>query len=314
MKGDLRLAFCFPGQGSQSVGMGRGFHDASPGARAVFEEASDALGLDLAKLCFEGPGEALQLTANTQPAVLAVSVAATAVLTERGLEPSVVAGHSLGEYSALVAAGALAFRDAVRLVRRRGEFMQEAVPVGTGAMAAILGLDLPVVEEICREAGAGQVVDVANINAPGQVVVAGHRAAVERAVALAAQRGGRRSVLLPVSAPFHCRLMAPAAEQLAAVLAGMPTAPPRLPVVRNVDAGLTTRADEVAPFLVRQVTAPVRWTECVGRMAAEGARAFLEVGPGRVLTGLLKRIDGSLAGLAVEDPGGLEKAVAALGG
>ncbi len=314
MKGDLRLAFCFPGQGSQSVGMGRGFHDASPGARAVFEEASDALGLDVAKLCFEGPGETLQLTANTQPAVLAVSVAATTLLAERGLEPSVVAGHSLGEYSALVAAGALAFRDAVRLVRRRGEFMQEAVPVGTGAMAAILGLDLPVVEEICREAGAGQVVDVANINAPGQVVVAGHLAAVERAVALAAQRGGRRSVLLPVSAPFHCRLMAPAAERLAAVLAGVPTAPPRLAVVRNVDAGLTTRADEVAPFLVRQVTAPVRWTECVGRMAAEGARAFLEVGPGRVLTGLLRRIDGSLAGFAVEDPGGLEKAVAALGG
>lgn len=308
-----RLAFCFPGQGSQAVGMGRGVHDASAGARAVFQDASDTLGLDVARLCFEGPEAALQLTTNTQPAVLTVSVAAAAVLAERGVAPAIVAGHSLGEYSALVVARALAFPDALRVVRHRGELMQEAVPVGTGAMAALLGLDLPVVEEICREAAEGEVVEVANINSPAQVVVAGHKGAVERAVALAASRGGKRSVLLPVSAPFHCRLMAPAAERLAAVLAGVATAAPRVPVVRNVDAGVTTRAEEVVPFLVRQVTAPVRWTDCVRRMAGEGATIFLEVGPGRVLTGLLKRIDGSLTGYAVEDPAGLDKVAAALG-
>src|SRR5436309_8433947 len=256
----LRLAFCFPGQGSQAVGMGRGFHEASGTARSVFEEASDALGLDVAKLCFEGPEETLQLTPNTQPAILTVSVAAARVVGECGLTPRVVAGHSLGEYSALVTAGALPFADAVRVVRRRGEVMQEAVPVGTGAMAAILGLPVGAVEEICREAAQDEVVEVANINSPVQVVVAGHRGAVERAVALAAARGGRRSVLLPVSAPFHCRLMAPAAAALAAVLADVPAAAPVVPVVRNVDAGLTTRADEVKPFLGSQMTAPVRWT------------------------------------------------------
>jgi [acyl-carrier-protein] S-malonyltransferase len=313
-----RVAFCFPGQGSQAVGMGRGFHEASPAARATFEEAGDALGLDVAKLCFEGPEEALQLTANTQPAVLTVSVAAARALAERGVSPGIAAGHSLGEYSALVVAGALRFDEALRLVRHRGEFMQEAVPVGTGAMAALLGLELPVVEAICREAesvaGAPtppEVVAVANVNSPGQVVIAGHRAAVERAVALAATRGGRRSVMLPVSAPFHCRLMAPAADRLAVVLAKVSVAEPAVPVVRNVDGGMTTTADEVVPFLVRQVTAPVRWTDCVARMAAEGAQTLLEVGPGRVLTGLLRRIDGGLTGLAVEDPAGADKAVVA---
>jgi [acyl-carrier-protein] S-malonyltransferase len=310
---DARLAFCFPGQGSQAVGMGRAFHEASPAARAVFEEASDALGFDVAKLCSEGPESELQLTANTQPAVLTVSVAGTRLLAERGLVPAVVGGHSLGEYTALVAAGALAFADAVSVVRRRGEFMQEAVPLGTGAMAAILGVDLPVVEGICRDAAEGEVLDVANINSPGQIVVAGHRAAVERAVALAPARGGKRSVLLPVSAPFHCRLMEPAAQRLDAALAGVHVADPRQPVVRNVDAELTTRADEVRPFLVRQVTAPVRWTDCVARMAREGCRTFLEVGPGKVLTGLLRRIDGTLTGLSVEDLAGLDKALAALG-
>jgi [acyl-carrier-protein] S-malonyltransferase len=309
---DVRLAFCFPGQGSQAVGMGRAFHEASPAARAVFEEASDTLGLDVAKLCFEGPEADLQLTANTQPTVLTVSVAGARLLAERGLAPAVVGGHSLGEYAALVAAGALSFADAVRVVRLRGEFMQEAVPVGTGAMAAILGAELPVVEAICREAADGEVLDVANINSPGQIVVAGHRSAVERAVAAAPAHGVRRSVLLPVSAPFHCRLMAPAAERLAHVLGGVPAADPRPPVVRNVDAELTTRADDVRPFLIRQVTAPVRWTDCVGRMAKEGCRTFLEIGPGKVLTGLLKRIDGALAGFAVEDVAGLDRALAAL--
>jgi [acyl-carrier-protein] S-malonyltransferase len=224
---DVRLAFCFPGQGSQAVGMGRAFHDASPAARAVFEEASDTLGFDVAKLCFEGPESELQLTANTQPTVLTVSVAGARLLAERGLAPAVVGGHSLGEYSALVAAGALAFADAVRVVRLRGEFMQEAVPVGTGAMAAILGAELPVVEAICREAADGEVLDVANINSPGQIVVAGHRSAVERAVAVAPAHGIKRTVVLPVSAPFHCRLMAPAAERLTAVLSEIRAADPR---------------------------------------------------------------------------------------
>jgi len=315
MSGERRLAFCFPGQGSQAVGMGKGFHDASAAARAVFEEAGDVLGLDVARLCFEGPEAALQLTANTQPAILTVSVAGAALLSERGLAPAIAAGHSLGEYSALVVTGALSFRDAVRIVRHRGEFMQEAVPVGAGAMAALLGLELAAVEALCQEAAAGspgEVVEVANVNSPGQIVIAGHKAAVERAVALAATRGGRRSVMLPVSAPFHCRLMAPAAERLAGVLDGVRTAAPRVPVVRNVDGGVTVRADEVVPFLIRQVTAPVRWTDCVGRMAAEGARTLLEVGPGRVLTGLLRRIDGALTGFSVEDPAGLDKAAAAL--
>jgi [acyl-carrier-protein] S-malonyltransferase len=311
---DARLAFCFPGQGSQAVGMGRAFHEASAAARAVFEEASDTLGFDVAKLCYEGPESDLQLTANTQPAVLTVSVAGARLLAERGLAPAIVGGHSLGEYSALVAAGAMTFADAVAVVRRRGQFMQEAVPVGTGAMAAILGVDLPDVEEICREAAQGEVLDVANINSPGQIVVAGHRAAIERAVALAAARGGKRSVLLPVSAPFHCRLMAPAAERLATVLAGVRTVDPRPPVVRNVDADVTTRGSDVQPFLIRQVTAPVRWTDCVARMARAGCRTFLEVGPGKVLTGLLRRIDGALSGIAIEDVAGLDKALAALGG
>ncbi|MGH7263962.1 MAG: ACP S-malonyltransferase [Candidatus Rokuibacteriota bacterium] len=307
-------AFCFPGQGSQAVGMGRAFHETSPRARAVFEEAGDALGLDVARLCFEGPAESLQLTVNAQPAILTVSVATAAVLEARGIAPRVVAGHSLGEYSALVVAGALAFADAVRVVQRRGQFMQDAVAVGTGAMAAILGLERPVVEEVCRAAAGSpdEVVEVANVNSPSQIVVAGHKAAVERAVEIAAQRGGKRSVLLPVSAPFHCRLMAPAGERLAEVLEGVSVAAPRIPVVRNVDAEATTTADAVRSHLVRQVTAPVRWSDCVRRMAAAGASTFLEVGPGRVLTGLLKRIDGTLTGLAVGDPAGAEKAAAAV--
>jgi len=224
-----------------------------------------------------------------------------------------VAGHSLGEYSALVVVRALAFPDALRVVRHRGELMQEAVPVGTGAMAALLGLDLPVVEEICREAAEGEVVEVANINSPAQVVVAGHKGAVERAVALAASRGGKRSVLLPVSAPFHSALMKPAADRLAAELERVEVHAPRIPVVRNVDAGLTTAADDVKPFLIRQVSSPVRWTECLERLAREGATAFLEVGPGRVLTGLLKRTLEGVRGQPVEDPAALDKALAALG-
>jgi [acyl-carrier-protein] S-malonyltransferase len=308
------IAFVFPGQGAQSVGMGRAFHDASPAARAVFEEANEALGFDLTRLIFEGPESDLALTANTQPAVLTASVAIAAAAAERGLAPGIAAGHSLGEYSALVVAGALAFGDAVRLVRRRGQFMQEAVPVGTGAMAAIMGLDLPAVEALCGQAARGEVVEVANINSPQQIVIAGHRAAVERAVALAAEHGGRKSVMLPVSAPFHCSLMAPAAARLAVELEPIPVAAPRVPVVRNVDGGVTRDPAQVKPALLRQVASPVRWTACVERLAAEGATAFVEAGPGRVLTALVKRIVDGGRGLALEDLPGLDRAVAALGG
>lgn len=306
------IAFLFPGQGSQTVGMGKGFYDASPGARAVFEEANAALGFDLARLMFDGPEAELALTANTQPAVLTASVAAARACDERGLRPALAAGHSLGEYSALVVAGALRFADAVRVVRKRGEFMQEAVPIGTGAMAAIMGLALSAVERVCAEAARGEVVEIANVNSELQIVIAGHRAAVERAVALAADRGGKKSVLLPVSAPFHCSLMAPAAERLAKELATLGVAAPAIPVVRNADAGVTRAAAEVTPFLLRQVASPVRWTDCMRRLAAEGATTFVEVGPGRVLTALVKRIAEGVRGLSIEDPAGLEKALAAV--
>ena len=308
------IAFLFPGQGSQEVGMGRALALASKAAAAVWAEADAALGFPLSRLCFEGPAEDLGLTANTQPAVLTASVAAAAALAERGIGPDLAAGHSLGEYSALVVAGALRFAEAVRLVRRRGEFMQEAVPVGTGAMAALMGVDLPAAEQLCAEAAQGEVVGVANINSPGQIVIAGHRSAVERAVAGAAARGARKSVMLPVSAPFHCALMKPAADRLAGELDRVTVTAPRIRIVRNVDGGVTTSADEVKPFLVQQVASPVRWTDCVERLAREGATAFLEVGPGRVLTGLLKRTLDGARGHPVEDPASLEKAVAALVG
>lgn len=310
----MTIAFQFPGQGSQAVGMGRAFCESSPAAKAVFAEANDALGFDLTRLIFEGPASELALTANTQPAVLTASVAAAVACAEHGLRPSLTAGHSLGEYTALVVAGAVAFADAVRVVRRRGELMQEAVPVGTGAMAAILGLELDAVEAVCVEAARGpdgpEVVEVANINAPGQIVVAGHRAAVERAVAVAASRGGKKSIVLPVSAPFHCALMTPAAERLVAELEGMRVSDPSIPVVRNVDGGVTRAAAEVKPALLRQVASPVRWTACVQRLADEGADTFVEVGPGRVLTGLLKRIVDGARGFAVDDPASVDKALA----
>ncbi len=306
------IAFVFPGQGSQSVGMGRAFAETSGAAKRVFDEANEALDFDLRRLMFEGPETELALTANTQPAVLTASVAVAAACAERGLTPALAAGHSLGEYSALVVAGALRLADAVRVVRRRGELMQAAVPVGTGAMAAIMGVEADVVDQVCAEAAQGDVVGIANVNSALQIVIAGHRPAVERAVALARERGGRKSVLLPVSAPFHCALMAPAAEGLAATLAGVPIGDPTIPVVRNVDGGVTRQAADVVPFLLRQVASPVRWTDCVRRLADEGATTFVEAGPGRVLTGLVRRIVEDSRAVSIEDPAGFDKALAAL--
>ena len=310
----MSVAFVFPGQGSQKVGMGRALAEAFPESREALAAADEALGLPLSRLCFEGPGSDLQLTANTQPAILAVSVAAFRALAARGLRPDRVAGHSLGEYSALVAAGALGFEDAVVAVRRRGEYMQEAVPVGEGAMAAILALDLAAVEQACREVAQGRVVAPANINSPGQVVIAGHADAVRRAMEACQAAGARRAVLLPVSAPFHCALMAPAQERMAADLSRIAFRDPEVPLVNNVDARMVRTADECREGLVRQVSAPVRWQQSVETMAQDGVTTFVEVGPGTVLTGLIKKINKRAEVLNAEDPASLEKAALALAG
>jgi [acyl-carrier-protein] S-malonyltransferase len=308
----MAIAFVFPGQGSQKVGMGRALYDALPESRAVFDEADGALGFPLSRLCFEGPEDQLQLTANTQPAILTVSVAAARALGARGVKPQWVAGHSLGEYSALVAAGVLSLRDAVVAVRRRGEYMQEAVPVGEGAMAAILALDLGAIEQACREAAQGEVVCPANINSPGQVVIAGHAAAVDRASELCKKAGAKRAIRLPVSAPFHCTLMMPAQERLARDLAGLSFTAPAVPLVNNVDAAEVRTADACRDGLVRQVSGPVRWQESVERLVREGVDAFVEVGPGTVLSGLIKKIDKNVRVLSVDDPASLEATAAAL--
>lgn len=285
------IAYIFPGQGSQHAGMGKDLADNFAVARQVFEEANDALGFDLAALCYNGPEEDLKLTANTQPAILTVSVAALRVLeTETGLTPVCAAGHSLGEYSALVCAGGLTFADAVRTVRQRGTFMQQAVPVGTGAMAAILGLDLASLDEVCRDAAQGQVVSPANYNSDGQVVIAGHSEAVARAIELARQKGAKRAMPLPVSAPFHCSLMIPAGERLAGVLDGIAVHELSLPVVSNVEATPNRDATRLRDLLVRQVSAPVRWEESIASMVSLGVDCYIEIGPGKVLAGLVKRM------------------------
>lgn len=285
------IAFLFPGQGSQHAGMGKDLADNFAVARLVFEEANDALGFDLASLCYNGPEEDLKLTANTQPAILTTSVAALRVLsTESDLVPCFAAGHSLGEYSALVCAGGLAFADAVRIVRQRGTFMQEAVPVGTGAMAAILGLGLEDLDAVCRDAAQGQVVAPANYNSDGQVVIAGHTEAVERAIELAKQKGAKRAMPLPVSAPFHCSLMVPAGDRLARVLEAVEVGEMSLPVISNVEATPNQEVSRVRELLVKQVSAPVRWQETIAEMVGLGVDRYIEIGPGKVLSGLVKRM------------------------
>jgi [acyl-carrier-protein] S-malonyltransferase len=300
------IAFLFPGQGSQVVGMGKALAEAFPECRALFDEADAALGMPLSRLCFDGPEEALRLTENTQPALLTVSAAADRLLASRGFRPAFVAGHSLGEYSAHVAAGTLSFADAVRTVRLRGQFMQEAVPVGTGAMAAVLGLDAELVAQACREtATGGEVVSPANVNSPVQVVIAGHAAAVARAGERAKALGAKRIMPLNVSAPFHCALMKPAEERLAPVLRALETSEPAVPVVANVDAAIKRDARAAMEALVRQVSCTVRWDAVVRRLASEGVRTYVEIGPGSVLCGLVKKIDGGARTLSFGDPNGL---------
>jgi len=296
------IACLFPGQGSQAVGMGKALADQFPICAATFAEADLALGESLSGLIFNGPAEQLTLTANTQPAILTMSVAAWRLLAERGLRPSFVAGHSLGEYSAHVAAGTLAFSDAVRLVRNRGRYMQEAVPVGHGAMAAILGLDEAGVNQACLDAAQGEVVSAANLNSPGQIVIAGSAAAVARASERAKALGAKRAIPLPVSAPFHCALMKPAEERLAPELRAAASHDPRVPVVANVDAEPKRTAAESIEALIRQVSSPVRWENVIQRLASEGVTRYVEVGPGKVLSGLVKKIAPGAIILNVEGP------------
>jgi [acyl-carrier-protein] S-malonyltransferase len=308
-----QIALLFPGQGSQYVGMGRQLLEQFRVVRDTFQEASDVLGEDMARLCLEGPEERLRLTANAQPAILSLSVATFRLLEqELGLRPTCAAGHSLGEYSALVAAGAMAFKEAVLAVRRRGQFMQEAVPEGQGAMAAILGLDSDEVDRICREMAGTEVVVAANYNGPGQVVVSGHASAVERVGRAARQRGAKKVVGLPVSAPFHSPLLAPAGERLRSVLEGMRFQDPAFPVISNVDAAPYPPGGSMVDILARQVSRPVRWEESMRLMASWGTGLAVEVGPKKVLVGLLKRIAPELRALQVEDAGGLQELARAL--
>lgn len=308
----MAFAFVFPGQGSQSVGMMAAYGD-SPVVRATFDEASAALGQDLWQLVAEGPAEALAQTVNTQPVMLTAAIAAYRLWLEKGGKlPAVVAGHSLGEYSALVAAGVIAFTDAVPLVRLRAAAMQEAVPVGTGAMAAILNLDDDKIREACAEAAAGEVVEPVNFNAPGQTVIAGSKAAVERACEACKARGAKRAVLLPVSAPFHSSLIRPAADKLAARLAELDFAVPQIPVVNNVDVATESDPARIKDALIRQAYSPVRWVETIQKMGALGVTTVAECGPGKVLAGLTKRCAEGVAGLALADLAAIEAAVSTL--
>src|ERR1700723_1845627 len=304
-----KLAFLFPGQASQYPGMGRDLSDNFPEAKGVFEEADAAVGFDLFKMCCDGTEDELKLTANTQPAILAVSVAAFRTLAKQGITPDFVAGHSLGEYSALVAAGGLDFPSAIKLVRARGTYMQEAVPAGEGAMAAILGMSPSDVAEVCKKAADGEVLSPANLNSPEQTVISGAAAAVKRAVEIASQSGAKRAVMLPVSAPFHCAMMAPAQQRLEADLRAANFHPLKFPVITNVDAEAVTTGDEARDALIRQVTQPVRWLASIHAMNEAGVTVFVEVGPGKVLSGLLRQIDRSIRAFNVEDSASLEAAI-----
>jgi [acyl-carrier-protein] S-malonyltransferase len=305
----MTIAFLFPGQGSQDVGMGKELAEDHAVARRTFEEADDALGYKLSQLCFEGPEDQLRLTEVTQPAILTASVAAWRVLQEKGLTPAFVAGHSLGEYSAHVAAGTLNFTDAVRTVRQRGKYMQEAVPVGVGAMAAILGMELEKVSAVCADAAQDEVCEPANINSSEQIVISGNTAAVERAAKLASERGAKRAIMLPVSAPFHCSLMRPAQDRLAADLAALTFRNPSVAVACNADATLVEDANRSRDALVRQVTGSVKWAQSMHLLIAKGVERFLEVGPGKVLCGLMRQIDRSKPCGNVQDEASLQKAL-----
>ena len=296
-----KIAFLFPGQASQYPGMGKELAEKYPAARAVFDEADKALGFSISQTCFAGSEEELKQTANTQPAILTCSVAVLRVLAEKGIQPDFVAGHSLGEYSGLVATGALKFSDAVQVVRKRGQYMQEAVPAGEGAMAAIMGLSPAVVTDVCKRAADGQVCSPANLNSPEQTVISGHAGAVKRAVEVASQLGAKRAVMLAVSAPFHCALMMPAQERLEKDLRQTQFSPLQVPLVTNVDADTETTGEEARDALVRQVSMPVRWEESMRLLTDEGVNTFVEVGPGRVLVGLLRQIERSVTALNVED-------------
>lgn len=304
-----KLAFVFPGQGAQKVGMGKDFYDNYDVAKKMFKEADEALGYSIMKMCFEGPEEDLKLTANTQPAILTISCIANEILKENGIQPEITGGHSLGEYSALVAAGVLNFQDAVALVHKRGSYMQEAVPVGEGGMAAIIGVDRDKIVEVCQQVSAESPVQAVNFNCPGQIVIAGATKGVELAVEGLKAAGAKKAVILPVSAPFHSTLMKPAAEKLAVELDKVTISDAKIPVVANVSAEILTKAEDIKASLVAQAASPVLWEDCVARMKEFGADVLLEAGPGKTLCGFNRRIDKTITSLNVEDVASLEKSL-----